>query len=85
MAFQEWIIFLFLEPVRRPRAFLIARAHVARNRFAESFRFRAFESNDFLGHPLFLGCVGCSHFFFLAFGGLFIGQAKERCNGLPDA
>src|ERR1700693_4071801 len=47
---QEWIVFLFLEPVRRARTFLVPLGHVTRNRFAERFRFGAFEGNNFLGH-----------------------------------
>src|SRR5256885_11240231 len=47
---QKRIVFLFLEPVRRARAFLVARGHVTRNRFAERFRFGAFEGDNFLGH-----------------------------------
>src|ERR1700730_12350974 len=47
---QERIVFLFLEPVRGARTFFIPLRHVTRNRFAERFRFSAFEGDDFLGH-----------------------------------
>src|SRR3989475_2968869 len=47
---QKRIVFLFLEPVRRARAFFIPLGHVTRNRFAERFRFGAFESDNFLCH-----------------------------------
>src|SRR2546421_8866121 len=47
---QKRIVFLFLEPVPRARAFLVSLAHVTRNRFAERFRFGAFEGDNFLGH-----------------------------------
>ena len=40
------------------------------------------EGNDFLRHKLFLGLVRFRLFFF-AFGGLFIGQTKERRDRLP--
>ena len=70
--FQKRIIFLFLEPVRRARAFLVARAHVTRNRFPERLRFRAFESDNFLRHMLFLVRVSGGCFLFLAFATFFI-------------
>src|SRR5262249_38606975 len=44
------IVFLFLEPVRRARTFLVPRGHVARDRLSQSFRFGAFEGDDFLRH-----------------------------------
>src|SRR5438309_11588534 len=47
---QVWIVFLFLEPVRRARTFLVPRGHVTRDRFAERFRFSALEGDDFLRH-----------------------------------
>src|SRR5437764_11283967 len=47
---QKRIVFLFFEPVRSARTFLVPLAHVTRNRFAERFRFRAFEGDNFLGH-----------------------------------
>src|SRR5438132_5691276 len=47
---QKRIVFLFLEPVRRARTFLVPRRHVARDRFAERFRFGAFENDNFLCH-----------------------------------
>jgi hypothetical protein len=31
---QKWIVFLFLEPIRRARTFFVSRSHVARRRFA---------------------------------------------------
>ncbi len=84
MPLQERIIFLFFEPIGRARAFLITGAHVARDRLAERFGFRAFESNYFLRHKLLLALLGLG-FFFLAFGALFIGQTEERCDRLPHA
>src|SRR5438034_5838514 len=50
MPLQEWIVLLFLEPIGRTRAFLVSRSHVARSRLAESFRFGAFPSHNFLRH-----------------------------------
>ena len=47
---QEWIVFFLFKTVRRARAFLVPRAHVARDRFAERFRLGAFESDNFLRH-----------------------------------
>src|SRR5207253_11260070 len=47
---QKRIVFLFLEPVRRARTFFVPLAHVTRNRFAERFRFGAFEDDNFLRH-----------------------------------
>src|SRR5437016_8728849 len=47
---QKRVVFLFLEPVRRLRAFLVPLGHVTRNWFAERFRFGAFEGDNFLGH-----------------------------------
>src|SRR2546429_153883 len=47
---QKRVVFLFLEPVRRLRAFFVSRSHITRDRFAERFRFGAFESDNFLGH-----------------------------------
>ena len=74
---QKRIVFLFLEPVRRLGAFLIARSHVARRGFAQRLRFRAFESNDFLGHKLLLGVGRRGRgLFFFAFP-IFIGQTEE--------
>jgi hypothetical protein len=68
---QKRIVFLFLKPVGRAEAFLIARGHVTRDRRAEGLRFRAFQRDDFLRHPpLFLG-LG-DRLFFLAFTRLFI-------------
>jgi hypothetical protein len=84
MPLQERIIFLFFEAIGGTRAFLIAGAHVARDRLAERFGFRAFESNYFLRHKLVLALVSLG-FFFLAFGALFIGQTEERRDGLPHA
>src|SRR5436190_20130900 len=47
---QMRVVFLFFEPVWRARTFLVPHGHVTRNRFAERFRFGAFEGDDFLGH-----------------------------------
>src|SRR5213083_112562 len=47
---QKRIVFLFLEPIWRARALFISRGHVARRRFAEGFRFGAFQSDNFLRH-----------------------------------
>src|SRR5256885_10252850 len=57
---QKRIVFLFLEPVRRARTLLVPPGHVTRNRFAERFRFGAFESDNFLGHRRysFVSCAG---------------------------
>jgi hypothetical protein len=72
MPLQERIVFLFFEPIRRARAFLVPRAHVAGDRLPERFGFRAFERDYFLRHNLFLAVVGLG-FFFLAFSALFVG------------
>ena len=50
MSPQKWIVFLFLEPVWRARAFFVSRRHVTRDGLTESFRLGAFESNNFLRH-----------------------------------
>src|SRR2546421_12165047 len=47
---QKWVVFLFLEPVRRLRTFFVSLGHVTRDRFAERFRFGAFEGDNFLRH-----------------------------------
>src|SRR5436190_1501848 len=47
---QKRVVFLFLEPVRGARAFLVSRGHVTRSRFAQRFGFGAFEGDNFLGH-----------------------------------
>ncbi len=47
---QERIVFFLFQPIRRARAFLIARGHVARRRFAQRFGFGAFQRDDFLSH-----------------------------------
>src|SRR5437870_5670556 len=47
---QKRIVFLFLEPVRRLRAFFVPRGHVTRDRFAERFRFGALKDDNFLRH-----------------------------------
>src|SRR5436853_3704594 len=47
---QKRIVFLFFEPVRRARTLFIPLGHITRNRFAERFRFGAFEGDNFLGH-----------------------------------
>src|SRR5436190_925352 len=47
---QMRVVFLFLEPVRGARTFLVPRAHVTRDRFAERFGFGAFEGDNFLRH-----------------------------------
>src|SRR5437016_14592123 len=47
---QKRVVFLFLEPVRRLRAFLVPLGHVTRHGFAERFRFGAFEGDNFLCH-----------------------------------
>src|SRR5947209_5927858 len=47
---QMRVVFLFLEPVRGPRAFFVPARHVTRRGFAERFRFGAFEGDNFLGH-----------------------------------
>src|SRR4029077_2054594 len=47
---QMRVVFLFLEPVRRARTLLVPRSHVTRHRFAQRFRFGAFEGDNFLGH-----------------------------------
>ena len=77
---QKRIVFLLFQPIRRARTFLIACAHVARDRLAQSFRFCAFERDDFLRHrQLFLIRIGRgSGFFFLAFAAFFIGQTEKR-------
>src|SRR5215212_8245284 len=50
MPFHERVILFFLEPIRRARALLISRAHVARSGHAGGLRFRAFQGDDFLCH-----------------------------------
>jgi hypothetical protein len=50
MALQERIVFLFLEPIGRARAFLVSRGHVTRRRLAERFSLGAFQSNNLLRH-----------------------------------
>lgn len=50
MAFQERIVFLFLKAIWRARALFIPGAHITRSRLPERFRFRAFESDNFLRH-----------------------------------
>ena len=50
MPLQEWIVFLFLKPIGRARAFLVSRGHVTRRRLVERFRLGAFQSNNFLRH-----------------------------------
>src|SRR6266571_4937301 len=47
---QKRIVFLFLEPVRRARTFLVSKRHVTRDWFAERFRFGALENDNFLCH-----------------------------------
>src|SRR5215467_14495823 len=47
---QMRIVFLFLETVRCARTFLVSRGHVTRHRFAQRFRFGAFEGDNFLRH-----------------------------------
>src|ERR1700693_5384551 len=47
---QKWIVFLFLEPVRRARTLFVPRGHVTRSRFAQRFRFGALEGDNFLSH-----------------------------------
>src|SRR5438270_12351880 len=47
---QERIVFLFLEPVRGARTFLVPGGHVTRNWLAERFRFGALEGDNFLRH-----------------------------------
>ncbi len=59
MAPQVWVVFLFLHALSLE--FLIARAHVARGRFALFPCLSAFESDDFTCHGLpFLFC-GLDH------------------------
>src|SRR5690242_13370836 len=48
--FHKRIVFLLLEPLRSPRAFLVARRHITRDRRARRFRFSTLESDDFLRH-----------------------------------
>src|SRR5882724_4205095 len=48
MPLQEWIVFLFLEPIGCARPFLVSRGHVTRRRLVERFRLGAFQSNNFL-------------------------------------
>jgi hypothetical protein len=86
MPLQEWIVFLFLEPIGRARALLVSRGHVTRRRLAERFRLGAFQSNNLLRHFLLLLCLGWrSRFFFLSLAAFLLGESKERRNRLPDA
>src|SRR4030095_11783123 len=57
---QKRVVFLFLEPALGARTFLVPRGHVTRDRFAERFRFGAFEGDNFLGHGRysFDSCAG---------------------------
>ena len=74
MPLQEWIVFLFLEPIGRARAFLVSRSHVTRRRLAERFRLGAFQSNNFLRHFLLLLCLGRRNgFFFLGLAAFLLG------------
>jgi hypothetical protein len=50
MPLKKWIVFLFLQPIRSSRAFLVPRRHVARRRFAQRFRFGAFQRDYLLRH-----------------------------------
>ena len=86
MPLQEWIVFLFLEPIGRTRALLVSRGHVTRWRFAERFRLGAFQSNNFLRHFLLVLCLGRRNgFFFLSLATFLLSESKERRNRLPDA
>ena len=86
MPLQEWIVFLFLEPIGRAGAFLVSRGHVTRRRLAERFRLGAFQSNNFLSHSLLLLRLSrCYGFFFLGLAAFLLGESKERRNRLPDA
>src|SRR6266496_119219 len=86
MPLQEWIVFLFLEPIRRARTFLVSRGHVTRRRLAERLGLGAFEDNNFLRHFLLLFGLGRRNgFFFFGLATFLLGQSKERRNRLPDA
>src|SRR5207247_3933305 len=86
MPLQEWIVFLFLEPIRRARTFFVSRGHVTRRRHAERLGLGAFQGNNFLRHFLLLFCLGRrSGFFFLSLAAFLLGEPKERRNRLPDA
>jgi len=47
---QKWIVFLFLEAVRRARTLFIPGGQVARRRLAQPFRLGALKSDNFLRH-----------------------------------
>src|SRR5437870_1764253 len=49
---QKRIVFLFLETVWCARAFLVARGHVTRHRFAQRFGLGALENDNFLRHKI---------------------------------
>jgi hypothetical protein len=86
MPLQEWIVFLFLEPIRRARTFFVSRGHVTRRRLAERLGFGAFQGNNFMRHFLLLFGLGRrSGFFFLSLAAFLLGEPKERRNRLPDA
>jgi hypothetical protein len=50
MPFQKRIVLLLLEPIGRARTFLVPRAHVTRDWFAQRFCLGAFENDYFLRH-----------------------------------
>jgi hypothetical protein len=86
MPLQEWIVFLFLEPIGRARAFLVSARHVTRCRLAERLGLGAFQGNNFLRHFLLLFGLGRRNgFFFLGLATFLLGQSKQRRNRLPDA
>ena len=64
--------------------FLFRVRHVTRSRFAERFRFGAFESDDFLGHIRYSFCRRLVAFFFFAFAAFVVGQSEERSDRLPN-
>jgi hypothetical protein len=48
--FQKRIVFLLFQTIGRPRALFVPARHVARGRFTQSFRFGAFQGDNFLWH-----------------------------------
>ena len=82
---QKRVVFLLLEAVRGPRAFLVPLSHVARNRFTKRLRFSAFEGNDLLRHKLFFCVFRYGRLFFFAFAFFVIGQTEKRGDRLANA
>jgi hypothetical protein len=79
MPFEKRVVFFLFQAPRSIRTLFVPGAHVTGGRFAFSFRFGAFQSDDVTGHNLMSDCSVASGLLRRIFSGLWLSQFTLSC------